>query len=245
MSKSIVAAATALLLLVARAAGAGPAAYVHSPIVDYGEREVDVHGGSAKLRDGTRESELVTGWGIGLKPWWFTEAYLVFAREKGESLELEAIEWENIFQLTETGRHAADLGLLLEIERPRDHAEGYEFVFGPLLQGDVGQVQLNGNLLFERHVRAEVESETEMRYEWQAKLRWRRELEPGLQGFGEMGEWNHWAPSSEQSHVWGPALFGKMKFGEHQAVKYDAAYLVAASHAAPKHLLRFRVEFEY
>ena len=245
MSKSLAAMAGALVLIVCRTAGAGPAAYVHSPIVEYGEHEIGVHGGSSRFRDGSRESGLNASWGFGLKPWWFTEAALVFEREKGESLELEAFELENVFQLTETGRHAADFGLLLEIERPRDHAEGYEFVFGPLLQGDVGQFQLNGNLLFERHVHAATESETDLDYQWQAKLRWRPELEPGLQGFGELGEWDHWASSREQSHIWGPAVFGKLKLGGHQAVKYDAAFLVAASEAAPRKTFRFRVEFEY
>ena len=219
--------------------------FAGSPIVEYGEREIDVHGGYARSRDGTYESALSTGWGIGLQPWWFTEAYVKFEGATGEKFKAEAIEWENIFQFTETGRYPIDVGMLVEVERSDDHAEGYEVVYGPLFQGDVGEVQLNGNLLFESHVHATEETDTELKYEWQAKLRWRREIEPGFQGFGEMGEWNHWAPTSEQSHVWGPAIFGKLKFGQRQALRYDAALLFGATPGSADRTLRFRVEYEY
>jgi hypothetical protein len=238
-------AVAALVLMLARAAFAAPGDYVHSPIVEYGEREIDVHGGYARSRDGTYESALSTGWGIGLQPWWFTEAYVKFEGATGEKFKAEAIEWENIFQFTETGRYPVDVGMLVEVERSDDHAEGYEVVYGPLFQGDVGEVQLNGNLLFESHVHATEETDTELKYEWQAKLRWRREIEPGFQGFGEMGEWNHWAPTSEQSHVWGPAIFGKLKFGQRQALRYDAALLFGATPGSADRTLRFRVEYEY
>jgi hypothetical protein len=231
--------------LFAPAALAGPSAYVHTPIVEYGERELDLHGGRAKLGDGSRETGFVAGFGMGVTPWWFTEAYVVFKGATGQPTAAEAIEWENVFQLTETGKHAADVGLLLEIERPRDHAEGYELKYGPLLQTELGRVQLNGNLLFERHVRAAVPSDAEMLYECQAKYRWRPAFEFGLQGFGEMGKWDHWKPSREQSHVLGPAAFGKLGLGNHQALKYDAALLLAVSPAAPDRTLRFRVEYEF
>jgi hypothetical protein len=238
-------AVVALVLMLARAAVAGPGDYVHSPIVEYGEREIDVHGGYARSRDGTYESALSAGWGIGLQPWWFTEAYVKFEGATGEKFKAEAIEWENILQFTETGRYPVDVGMLVEVERSDNHAEGYEVVYGPLFQGDVGEVQLNGNLLFESHVHATEETDTELKYEWQAKLRWRREFEPGLQGFGEMGEWNHWAPTSEQSHVWGPAIFGKLKVGQRQALRYDAALLFGATPGSADRTLRFRVEYEY
>jgi len=233
------------LALCARAAFAGPAAYVHTPIVEYGEHEIDVHGGRARLGDGSHESGFVTGYGLGVTPWWFTEAYVVFEGATGEPTKAEAVEWENVFQLTETGKHAADVGFLLEIERPRDHAEGYELKYGPLLQAESGRAQWNGNLLFERHVRATEPSETEMLYEWQVKYRWLPAFEPGFQGFGEVGQWDHWEASSEQSHILGPALFGKVGLGGQHALRYDAAVLFAASRAAPDRTLRFRLEYEF
>lgn len=229
----------------AAVAQAGPSDYVHTPIVEYGEHEIELKGGRARLGDGSHEDAYAASYGIGVTPWWFTEAYVKFEGATGQPTKAEAVEWENVFQLTETGRYAADVGMLLEIERPRDHAEGYELTYGPLMQTEFGRMQLNGNLLFQRHVRAIEPSETEMHYEWQVKYRWLAAFEPGLQGFGEMGKWNHWAHSSEQSHLVGPALFGKVGLGGHHALRYDAAVLFAASAAAPDRRLRFRVEYEY
>jgi hypothetical protein len=40
-------------------------------------------------------------------------------------------------------------------------------------------------------------------------------------------------------------VFGRIPLGGRQALRYDAAYLVAASSAAPDHTLRLRLEFEF
>jgi hypothetical protein len=232
-------------LLVALPAFAGPSDYVHTPIVEYGEREIELKGGRARLSDGSHEDAYAVSYGQGVTPWWFTEAYVKFEGATAQPTKAEAVEWENVFQLTETGKYAADVGILLEIERPRDHGEGFELTYGPLLQTEVGRVQLNGNLLFQRHVRATEAFETELHYEWQVKYRWLPAFEPGLQGFGDMGKWDHWAPAAEQSHAVGPALFGRVGLGGHHALRYDAALLFAASAAAPDRTLRFRLEYEY
>lgn len=244
--RKLFAACTALWIsLCAALAQAGPSDYVHTPIVEYGEHEIELKGGRARLGNGSQEQAYAASYGVGVTPWWFTEGYVKFEGATGQPTKAEAVEWENVFQLTETGKYAADFGLLLEIERPRDHAEGYELTFGPLVQTEIGRLQLNGNVLFQHHVRASEPSETEMHYEWQVKYRWLPAFEPGLQGFGELGKWDHWAPSSEQSHVFGPALFGKVGLGAHHALRYDAAILFAASAAAPDRTLRFRIEYEY
>ena len=87
---------------------------------------------------------------------------------------------------------------------------------------------------------------TEIGYQWQVKYRWQPAFEFGLQGFGEMGKWNHWEPSREQNHRVGPAIFGKVKLGEgREAIRYNAALLFAASHAAPKSTFRMQAEYEF
>jgi hypothetical protein len=237
--------AAAVLALCARASLAGPAAYVKTPIVESGERELELKWGRAKAGDGSHAQQAVIGLGVGIKPWWFTEISAGFEGGTEKSTRYEAIEWENIFQLTEAGRYPFDAGLLLEIERPRERAEGWEITYGPLLQTELGRVQLNGNVLFQRHLRAASPGETELHYEWQAKYRWRPAFEFGLQGFGELGPWDHWNDRNERVHILGPALFGKIRLGGRQALKYDTALLLAASPATPDRTLRFRVEYEF
>ena len=226
---------------------AGPADYVYTPAVEYGEKEIDFKFGTDKEQDGTRKTVTSLGFGYGATEYWFTELYLKREREGSERLTLA--EWENKFQLTETGKYMVDVGLITEIEAPLTNGnEPYEFKIGGLFQKEFGKTQLNANLLFERKFGpkdADDHYVTEIGYQWQAKYRWKQELEFGLQGLGEMGEWNDWEPSDAQSHKIGPAIFGKLELGQKQAIKYNAAMLFGVSDAAPDHTFRMQAEYEF
>jgi hypothetical protein len=225
---------------------AGPADYVYEPAVEYGEREIDFKTGTAKLRDGERASATSLGFGYGVTPRWFTEFYAKWHKEPGEASGFDAWEWENKFQLTETGQYPVDIGFILEIERPKDRSEGYEVRWGPLFQTDItDKVQANLNLLIEKHYRADNAGPAVFQYQWQVKYRMRPEFEYGLQGFGETGPWDHWAPSSEQAHIAGPAIFGKVHVGNHQAIRWNAGLLFGLNHGAPKNTLRLQAEYEF
>ncbi len=224
---------------------AGPADYVYTPAVEYGEKEIDFKTGSARKGDDPRESAASIGFGYGATEWWFTEIYLKYKRENNKSTKYDAIEWENKFQLTETGKYPVDIGFLLEVERPRDRAEGWEVKWGPLFQTDFGKIQLNANVLFERSYRSENPSQTELLYQWQVKYRWLPQFEFGLQGFGEMGKWDQWAPREERRHRVGPAVFGKLPIGDHQAIKYNLAWLLETSNATTDHTVRMQIEYEF
>ena len=243
--KSFATLAAAGALLVCNIALAGPADYVYTPAVEYGEREIDFKLGNWKADGAEPRTDSSLGFGYGATQWWFTEVYLKYQKANGEGTKYDAIEWENKFQLTETGKYPVDVGFILEIERPADHAEGWEVKYGPLLQTEFGQLQLNGNLLLESHYESEAPTVTEMEYQWQAKYRWKPEFEFGLQGFGQMGKWDHWDPAEERSHRIGPAVFGKIPLGGRHAIKYNAAYLLGVSAAAPDHNFRLQVEYEF
>ncbi len=228
---------------------AGPADYVYTPQVEQGEREIDFKFGSA-ARPGGRDEAASIGFGYGATERWFTEAYLKYENAAGGGTRLAAAEWENKFQLTETGQYPVDVGLITELEAPTNHGDPYEFRFGPLFQTEFGRLQLNGNLLFERKYLGDGEEggesyDTEIGYQWQGKYRWRPALEFGLQGFGEMGQWNHWDNRERQNHRLGPAVFGRIALGRHQAVEYNAAWLFGASQAAAGHTFRMQAEYEF
>ena len=240
---------TALALnitLIAAPALAGPADYVATPIVERGEREIELNAGRTKLRNGSSASAESITFGWGATSWWFTEFYAKWHREPGARRSFDAWEWENRFQLTETGRYFADLGILLEVERPNDRSEGYEVTWGPLLQTELSDRLLaNLNLLWTKHLRASEPGPAELGYRWQLKYRWLPAFEPGLQGFGELGPWNRFAPAAEQMHLAGPAIFGKFALGGRQAIKYNAALLFAVGHGAASRTLRTQLEYEF
>jgi hypothetical protein len=227
-------------------ARADPDDYVHTPIVEEGEKELDFKAGTAKLRDGTRESAYSLGLGFGVNRWWFTEVYAKGHRLPGEGNSFNAWEWENKFQLTETGKYPVDVGFLLEIERPRDRSEGYEYKWGPLFQADVtDKVQANVNILVEKHIRAEAPLKAELGYQWQVKYRYKPEFEFGLQGFGDVGPWDHWETTSQQPHIAGPAIFGKLQVGPKHAISYNAGLLFGLTDGAPRNTLRVQAEYEF
>jgi hypothetical protein len=234
-------------LLNAGIAFASPADYVYTPIVEYGEKEIDFKYGTDRQKDGTLEQAASVGFGYGAKEYWFTEFYLKQERTGNQVANLA--EWENKFQLTETGKYAVDIGLITELEAPLSANTPWEFRFGPLFQTEYGKLQLNGNLLFERafgHADGSgVPYVTLFSYQWQAKYRWKQEFEYGLQGMGELGKWNDWNKQADQTHNAGPAVFGRFVLGKRQAIRYNAAWLIGTSNAAANHTFRMQVEYEY
>lgn len=233
----------AMGLLCLQTAHAGPADYVYTPTVEAGEKEIDFKFGTEDSRP--RDSMSSLGLGYGATDWWFTEIYVKYAREGNGGIKYDAFEWENKFQLTETGKYPIDFGIITEIEIPKDSDEGIEFKFGPLFQTEFGKLQLNANLLFEKIFDAADPEPVQIGYQLQAKYRWLPAFEYGLQGLGEMGKWNHWSPTSEQEHKLGPAIFGKLALGSHSAIKYNAAWLFGLTNNTPDNTIRTQIELEF
>jgi hypothetical protein len=233
-------------LSLATAAHADPSDYIRTPIVQEGEREIDFKAGTAKNRDGTRESAYSLGLGLGATNWWFTEFYGKWKKDPDKPSGFDAWEWENRFQLTDTGKYPVDIGLLLEIERPKDRSEGYEYRWGPLFQMDITpNVQGNLNVLVAKYIRSATPSKAELGYQWQLKRRWQPNFEYGLQGFGSVGPLSNWSPRNEQSHTLGPAIFGRVRTGQREFIKYNAAVLVGATNGSPRTTLRLQSEYEF
>ena len=237
-----------LSTLISASAFAGPADYVYTPMVEHGEKEIDFKFGTDKQPSGDTTTVGSLGFGYGATPYWFTEVYLK-TEQSGANPRLNILEWENKFQLTETGKYPIDVGLITELEYPLNlHGEPSEFKIGPLFQTQIDKLQLNGNLLLEsKFGGSNAATTTVFQYQWQAKYRWKQQLEFGLQGFGEMGVWNKWSPSSEQEHKLGPAIFGKipLRQGTREAIKYNAAWLIGTTQATPHNTFRMQVEYEF
>ena len=240
---SATAALTISLSLQVSNAQADPAAKVYLPTVVQGEVEVELGGGYQRWRDhdDDRERQFVVDVGYGFTSWWKSELAVGVTRLPGTSTRLDEIEWENIFALTEPGQYWADLGLFAELAR--DHAEGRNVVaIGPMLQKEIGPVQANINLLFERQLGAHAEPGAEINYAWQVKWRGNPRFEPGVQGFGTMGRTNDFARETE--HKIGPAFFSQAVVGTRDKIKFDAAILFGLNRNTPDTTVRFNLEYE-
>jgi hypothetical protein len=242
MKMSMAASALAMLMF-AHGALAGPDESIATTYADEGLRQIDFKFGSIAQSSQARLSAATFGFGYGLTEHWFSEIYVSYERTGSDGTHVDAYSWQNSFLLT-NGQYPMDVGLYTEIEHPQDRSEGYEITFGPLLQTEFGLIKLNAALLFQRNYRADFSNPIQLHYQWQLKRRWMPGLEFGLQGFGELGQWDHWAPRSEQSHRLGPAIFGKMLF-DGQQLNYNAAILIDASDSRHSTTFRTQVVFGF
>ena len=235
-----------VLLSASSIIAAGPADYVFTPAIEQGELEIDLVSGWARQSHRT-EREFGLGIGRGLTQWWSSELIANVSGGNGASTRLDAFEWENKILLTTPGRYSFDLGLVSELEIPRSSGEAKEIKFGAMAQRRIGVTQLNLNLLLERPFggdRGDGERETELGYQWQVKHPLGSAVALGLQGFGEVGPWNRWESYDEQEHIAGPAVFGKVPFGEDEVININVGWLLGVNSASSDHTIRAQMEIE-
>ena len=212
---------TILSIFISAKTLAGPADYLYYPVVTKGEREIDFKFGTSKDKSGTRTTVSKLGYGFTPTDYWFTEIYA--KHEKEGSDKQPQIEWENKFQFTETGKYRFEVGMIQELELPVEKNQPYQLKLGPASNNAV----------------------TEMGYQFQTKYRYRKEFEFGIQGFGEVGEWDNWKQGNLQNHRWGPAVFGKIGLDNLTKIKYNAAILYGVSESAPNQTFRMQLEYEF
>lgn len=216
---------------------------VYSPIVEQGETEFEfrIHNkfDDDDSIDGAQAMKLTAGYGLTSR--WFSEVVLEWEDEPGESTELEAIEWENIFQLTEQGRYWADWGLLAEYVDTQ-HGENDKLELGLLMGKSMSNTLLNVNLIMEREIGSGAEKSIEMEYGWEFRWRLDRRFEPGIQAYGDLGELDDIEFDGE--HLLGPAVFGSVYLNQTK-FNYDFAFLFGLNKHAPDALARMQVEIEF
>jgi len=225
---------------------AGPADYLYTPKVERGELELDIKYGASSALAEQRAQEGSIGLGYGVTERWFTEAYVKQERIGGALATFA--EWENRLQLL--NGETLNMGFVTELEAPINGGGApWEIRLGPLFQTQIGKLQLNYNVLFEKAFGNADESgvpyATNLGYQWQARYHWQPELQFGIQGFGEVGAWDKWEKASNQNHRMGPAIFGEFSLDNGGEIKYNFAWLFGVTTAAPNQTLRSQLEYEF
>ncbi len=234
-------AALALALCASSTVLAGPADKVYRPIVEKGETEFEFRGGYADFKNGPDEYAYLFDIGYGVTDRWKTEIAFEYEGETGFGGKLSAVEWENVFVLTEQGKHWADVGLFVEYEHT--FAAGPdELKIGPMFEKQVGSTIANLNLVLEREIGSGASNDTDLDYTWQVKWQGKPELEWGVQGFGGFGALGDLG--NEAEHSLGPAMFGVKRLASGNKLAYDAALLAGVNKAAPDLTVRFELEYE-
>jgi hypothetical protein len=227
--------------------------YLFIPTVTQGERELDWHFGSGSSGDTARGSSITgLGYGVGVTQHWFTELDIEYRRHSSVGTGLDSLEWENTLQIGEPGQWPVDLGMVFNLEKPYEASrnsfktEGTSIRFGPLLQKDIGKVELNFNLLVTRYFKSTEFSATEFSYQSQIKYRYSQPLEVGIQAFGKFSSVGQtWAPYSDQVQRVGPVVLGRLVMPQERSLSYNLALLIGTTDHSSDRTLRFQVEYEF
>jgi hypothetical protein len=252
------------LAFASNAAFASPADDVITPDIEKGEREFEFAYGTDRNEAGKYESALELSFGAGVTDRWATELGVEFERERGEHMKYSGIEWENRLGLIIDEEAPVALSLLVGFERPRERAEGWSSTLGLLSETTVGRFLVNANLLVERNWDVDVEDEgdeaedgedgeeeddekearTSLGYQWQVLYRHSHRMYYGVQGMGELGQWDDWAKHDDQEHKIGPAIFGRLRTAGGERLNYNAGLLFGITDGTPDYTLRFKLEYE-
>jgi hypothetical protein len=234
----------ALLLFIQEAAAVTPGYYVVTTYDEEDVKSVDFNFWNVKAPNSPVVYAPEIGFAYGVTSRWYTELF-------GEDIHTEAggtafsnWSWENDYMLTQ-GQYPIDVAMHTLITRFHNTDSGIGFEFGPVMQADIDHLQLNGNIFFERDYQAALTNRMQMKYQWQAKYRWKPQCAFGLEGFGELGEWRDWSSLSEQSHRIGPALFTTVRHAGDKEFKLDAAILFGKIFDKEAKVFTLRAHYEF
>ena len=213
---------------------------VYSPYVEKGELEIEARGHVDE--DGARKNKYEVGYGF--TDWWFSSVFAEYEQSPGSSLNHSATSWENIFQLTEPGKHWLDSGLYVEYESPVGGGPA-KLETKLLLEKAMGRYVNTANLVVAREVGSGASGDVELEYAWRTKFRFKPEFEPGIELYGAAGTLAAPKFDSSQSTQIGPVATGKFHLRGRSAIVYELGYLFGLNDASPGGSVKWLIEYEY
>jgi len=231
-------------LMACGTAWADPGYYLVTVYENEGQASIDYRYWTVKNKGAGEVIWPEIGVGYGVNKRWYTELLASFIGTGSSATRRSNLQWQNDFLLTQ-GQYDVDIALHTLLIRNDDRTGSHALEFGPVLQTEVGRLRLNANLVFERTSGLATPRPVQLKYQWQVKYRWKPEFQFGLQGFGEVGEWDRWAPSSRQSHRLGPVVAGTLPLGSPDAFQYQFAYLDGRIYGRSGHMLSMRLQYAF
>ena len=218
---------------------------VYYPNITQGEFEFENRAFGTTDRDPTRggERNVTTELGYGVTDFWFAEIENEFDKSPQDKWRYHALGLENVFQLTEQGEGWLDAGFFAEYEIAMVRGASDNFIFGPLLQKQVGRLLLTANLLVGANIGGDAPEDPQFNYALEAKYLLKPWFQPGFQVFGAPGAFTGFSRYSQQDNRAGPVLFGEV-YTAPGKIKYEAGYLVGLTHDSPSGTLKFLLEYE-
>jgi len=233
--------------LVGAAGRAEAALRVYSPIVEEGEAEVetqfDATGDHRAAKTGGMTANVSVGYGV--TSWWKAEVEGQWKRDPQGAAHFDSTSFENIFQVTEQGKYAADVGFFFEYEAVSQRGDHNNVTFGPLIQTEFGANLTTVNVLFTHELGNR--SAAGMGFEARVQSVWpiNDYVSGGVEAYWQPGRLGAFPLASAQGLRSGPVLTGDVRVPGLGKVKYELGYLMGVTGASPQSTVRGVVEYEF
>jgi hypothetical protein len=215
---------------------------VYSPHVVQGQSEVEAYG--FYFQDGRTNLNGTSGYNISVghavNSWWKPELYVgEFNRNPGSTTYLSGYEFENTFQLTDTGEYWADLGFLASYVYTKQAGQPDRAEFGPLLEKIWGHVDQRLNLIWEKQIGSGASGQYMFRSAYSVSYKIdlnRASISPGMEAY--------YRPVDNASQA-GPVLYGELHLDPKSELEYSLGVVFGINSGAPARTLLARLEYEF
>jgi len=215
---------------------------LYAPRVEKGERSVEADWNYSTDSDPTKDKYFsqVYGAEYGVTDYWMTEIGAEIEKENGDNMQLTNLKWENVLVPFKPGENFIDMGVYLELEKAAHGDDPNHFEGKVLLEKDFG------NWVNIVNVGASTEFGPNSTSGWDASLavhtgyRFTPEFQPGFEYYADYGNTNTSTSFSDQEHLFGPAIYGKLGH-----IKYDTGILFGISDAAQDATAKLNLEYEF
>jgi high-affinity iron transporter len=218
---------------------------VYSPIVEAGERALELRGqrdldGKATV-NGAEEHKIELEYAPNDR--WLAEGLVTIERDPGGARRITEASFENVFALAPQGKYSVDYGLLAEYAHGVGADSHDAIELGLLAEKAIQRTVLTVNLTAEQALTSG--SRAELGYA--ARLRWRHHpyFEPGVELHGEFGQAGAIGSLGAHRHQMGPSAMGRFRLGPHRAIRYEAAWVFGLTSASPDSTARLQFEYEF
>ncbi|MEB3225700.1 MAG: hypothetical protein VKJ86_07835 [Synechococcus sp.] len=227
------------------------------PDVDKGKFKLEVLSGVtlSEVEDGEEAAAFEFALGYGVTDFWKPTFAIELADIEGGNLEVEGIEFTNVFLFT-TGEeehghddddedhghgHGGAFGLFAGLEIPNEGGidEG-ALEIGPIGEVTIGDINLIGNLIVEVPFKDE---DVGLAYAFGASTSVSESVTLGIEAYGELE--GFFGGTEEQSHFIGPAAYFETSLGKDRVLEPRVALLFGLSEDAPDAVLSFNFEMKF
>jgi hypothetical protein len=243
VKKFFVLAAVAAAVLVSKPVSSEPGLgnKVYGAVVNADQFELELRYGELNGGPEDGEAVLIAEAAYGVKDWWYAAALIEFEREAGGDFAVEAVAFENLFELTGGKDDKWRTAAYVEIEFS-SKSHGGEIELKGIVEYRDAPWNARANLILERKFGDGASDDIELGYALRLTREIVHEFGVGVEAFGEFGALDRL--TSNAPHYIGPIVTTEIEF-EHSEVEFQFGYLFGYGGAEADGQFRVQAEWEF